>query len=219
VIKIHEKSVLVAIKVETRKRTSKKIEYSREMSKMDPKMGAQTRSFCGHLAFFFRARRPWEPKWLPSLPQEPPKPVQASISIDFGLIFKRFFDDFLYQVGYFLSGLPHYFFGYLAKKWGRQQPPCIIASHFTMCVFVWVFERGSLATPFLPSKMKCLFHTAGEILGAPYESVGTLVRQFWYLLGFFRRPQTPDGPTTTTSVTTSGSTTSGSAASAVRPLQ
>ena len=70
----------------------------------------------------------------------------------------------------------------LWKKWGRQQPPCIIASHFTMCVFVWVFERGSLATPFLPSKMKCLFHTAGEILGAPYESVGTLVRQFWYLL-------------------------------------
>ena len=61
----------------------------------------------------------------------------------------------------------------LWKKWGRQQPPCIIASHFTMCVLVWVFERGSLATPFLPSKMKCLFHTAGEILGAPYESVGT----------------------------------------------
>ena len=86
----------------------------------------------------------------------------------------------------------------LWKKWGRQQPPCIIASHFTMCVLVWVFERGSLATPFLPSKMKCLFPTAGEILGAPYESVGTLVRQFWY---------------------TSGSTTSGSAASAVRPLQ
>jgi hypothetical protein len=51
-----------------------------------------------------------------------------------------------------------------------------------MCVFVWVFERGSLATPFLlPSKMKCLFHTVGEILGAPYESVGLLVKQFWYL--------------------------------------
>ena len=76
----------------------------------------------------------------------------------------------------------------LWKKWGRQQPPCIIASHFTMCVLVWVFERGSLATPFLPSKMKCLFHTAGEILGAPYESVGTLVRQFWYLLVSGMRP-------------------------------
>ena len=53
---------------------------------MDPKMGAQTRSFFGHLAPFFCARRPWEPKWLPSLPQEPPRPVQASISIDFWLI-------------------------------------------------------------------------------------------------------------------------------------
>ena len=112
----------------------------------------------------------------------------------------------------------------LWKKWGRQQPPCIIASHFTMCVLVWVFERGSLATPFLPSKMKCLFHTAGEILGAPYESVNATwpsaaTEHFFQIAGFFRRPQTPDGPTTTTSVTTSGSTTSGSAASAVRPLQ
>ena len=61
------------------------------MSKMDPKMGAQTRSFFGRLASFFRARRPWEPKWLPSLPQEPPRPVQASIPIDFWLIL----DDFL----------------------------------------------------------------------------------------------------------------------------
>ena len=58
---------------------------------MDPKMGAQTWSFFGHLAPFFHARRPWEPKWLPSLPQEPPRPVQASISIDFWLIL----DDFL----------------------------------------------------------------------------------------------------------------------------
>ena len=56
------------------------------MSKMDPKMGAQTRSFFGHLAPFFCARRPWEPKWLQGPPQEPPRPVQASISIDFGLI-------------------------------------------------------------------------------------------------------------------------------------
>ena len=95
---------------------------------MDPKMGAQTWSFFGHLAFFFRARRPWEPKWLPSPPQEPPRPIQASISIDFG----RFVNDFLYHVGYFLSGLPHYFFGYLELSfsnfwpqvqmcWGRPQ--------------------------------------------------------------------------------------------------
>ena len=66
--------------METRKRMQKNIETSREMSKMDPNMGAQTRSFFGHLAPFFCARRPWEPKWLPSLPQEPPRPVQASIS-------------------------------------------------------------------------------------------------------------------------------------------
>ena len=86
-IKIHEKSVLVAIKMETKKTMQKNIEKSWKMSKMDPKMEAQTRSFVGHLApFFFCARRPWEPKWLPSLPQEPPRPVQASISIDFWLI-------------------------------------------------------------------------------------------------------------------------------------
>ena len=75
------------------------------MSKMDPKMGAQTWSFFNHLAPFFCARRPWEPKWLPSLPQEPPRPVQASISIDFWLILDEFLDDFLHHVGYFLSGL------------------------------------------------------------------------------------------------------------------
>ena len=69
----------------------KNIDKSGKMSKMDPEMGAQTRSFFGRLASFFRARRPWEPKWLPSLPQEPPRPVQASISIDFWSIL----DDFL----------------------------------------------------------------------------------------------------------------------------
>ena len=59
----------------------------------------------------------------------------------------------------------------LWKKWGRPQPPCIIASHFTMCVFVWVFERGSLATPpfFTIEKKKCLFHTAGD---GPHLRVG-----------------------------------------------
>ena len=89
---MHEKSVLVAIKMETRKRTQKNCGKERKMSKMDSNMGSQTRSFFGHLAPFFRARRPWEPKWLPSLPQEPPRPVQASISIDFWLIL----DDFLW---------------------------------------------------------------------------------------------------------------------------
>ena len=76
--------------METRKRTQKIIETSRKISKMDPKMGAQTWSFFGHLALFFYARRPWEPKWLPSLPQEPPRPVQASISIDFWSILHDF---------------------------------------------------------------------------------------------------------------------------------
>ena len=57
---------------------------------MDPKMGAHTRLFFGHLAPFFCARRPWEPKWFRNLPQEPPRPVQASISIDFWLILDYF---------------------------------------------------------------------------------------------------------------------------------
>ena len=119
---MHGKSILVAIKMETRKRIQKNIEKSRKMSKMDPKMGAQTRSFFGRLAPFFRARRHWEPKWLPSLPQEPPRPVQASISIDFWLILGKFFDDFLYHVGYFLTGLPHYFFGYLEVSFSNFWP-------------------------------------------------------------------------------------------------
>ena len=98
---------------------------------MEPKMGAQTRSFFGHLAPFFRARRPWEPKWR----KPPPRAPKASPSLDFHWFFVDFgwfFDDFLYHVGYFLSGLPHYFFGYLELSfsnfwpqvqmcWGRPQ--------------------------------------------------------------------------------------------------
>ena len=72
-------------------------------------MEAQRRSFFGHLAPFFCARRPWEPKWLPRpLPTAP----RISPSLDFHWFwvdFGWFFDDFLYHVGYFLSGLPHYF--------------------------------------------------------------------------------------------------------------
>ena len=80
------------------------------MSKMNPKMGAQTRSFCGHLAPFFCARRPWEPKWLP---RPPPRAPKTSPSLDFHRFWvdsARWFVNFLYQVGYFLSGLPHYLF-------------------------------------------------------------------------------------------------------------
>ena len=118
--------------METRKRTQNNIEQSRKMSKMDSKMGAQTRSFFGHLAPFFCARRPWEPKWIP---RPPPRAIKTSPSLDFhrfGVDFRRFFNDFLYHVGYFLSGLPHYFFGYLELSfsnfwpqvqmcWGRPQ--------------------------------------------------------------------------------------------------
>ena len=99
---------------------------------MDPKMRAQAHSFFGHLAPFFCARRPWEPKWLP---RPPPRAPKTSPSLDFHWFwvdFGWFFDDFLYHVGYFLSGLPHYFFGYLELSfsnfwpqvqmcWGRPQ--------------------------------------------------------------------------------------------------
>ena len=46
---------------------------------MDPKMGAQTRSFFGHLAAFFCATRPWETKWLP---RPPPRAPKTSPSLD-----------------------------------------------------------------------------------------------------------------------------------------
>ena len=88
-----------------------------------PKWEPRRGHFLGHLASFFCARRPWEPKWLPSLPQEPPRPVQASISVDFGLIL----DDFLmifcimwatfYLVGSLLFWLPRAFiFKFLATS-------------------------------------------------------------------------------------------------------
>ena len=99
--------------METKKTMQKNIEKSWKMSKMDPKMGAQTRSFFGHLAPFFRARRPWEPKWLPSLPQEPPRPVQASISIDFWLIWDDLLMIFCIMWAYFYLVCLITFFGYL----------------------------------------------------------------------------------------------------------
>ena len=68
-------------------------------------------------------------------PKPPPRAPKTSPSLDFHRFwvdFGRFFDDFLYHVGYFLSGLPHYFFGYLELSfsnfwpqvqmcWGRPQ--------------------------------------------------------------------------------------------------
>ena len=95
-------------------------------------MGALTRSFFGHLAFFFCARRPWEPKWLP---RPSPRASKTSPSLDFHRFlvdFGRLFNDFLYHVSYFLSGLLHYFLSYLELAfsnfrlqvrmcWGRPQ--------------------------------------------------------------------------------------------------
>ena len=104
------------------------MEKARKMSKMDPEMGAQTRSFFGHLAPFFGLGSPNGPQ---GLPQEPPRPVQASISIDFCSIF----DDFLYHVGYFLSGLSHYFFGYLELSFSNFWP------QVQMC---WGRPRGTV---------------------------------------------------------------------------
>ena len=68
-------------------------------------------------------------------PKPPPRAPKTSPSLDFHRFlvdFGRFVDDFLYHVGYFLSGLPHYFFGYLELSfsnfwpqvqmcWGRPQ--------------------------------------------------------------------------------------------------
>ena len=120
--------MLVAIKTETRKRTQQKHRTITENVKNDPKMGARTRSFLGHLAPFFCARQPWEPKWLP---RSPPRAPKTSPSLDFHWFWTIFW-RFLYHVGYFLSGLPHYFFGYLELSfsnfwpqvqmcWGRAQ--------------------------------------------------------------------------------------------------
>ena len=79
-IKIHETSVLVAIKMETRKRMQKNIEKSRKMSKMDPKMGAQTRSVFGHLVFFFLCQTALGAQMAPKPLSRAPK---TSPSLDF----------------------------------------------------------------------------------------------------------------------------------------
>ena len=54
-------------------------------------MGAQTRSFFGHLPPSFGARWPWEPKWLP---RPPPRAPKTSPSLDFHQ-FKLILDDLL----------------------------------------------------------------------------------------------------------------------------
>ena len=89
-IKIHEKSVLVTIKMETRKRTQQKHRKITENVENGAQNGSPDVVIFWSSGFFFCARRPWEPKWLPSLPQEPPRPVQASISIDVLFILDEF---------------------------------------------------------------------------------------------------------------------------------
>ena len=51
--------------------------------------------------FSVRDGRPWEPKWLPRHSQESPRPIQASISIDFVLFLNDVLMIFLYSVGIF----------------------------------------------------------------------------------------------------------------------
>ena len=70
------------------------------------------------------------PKAFPKSPQDQSKPRFPPIYIDLG----RFSDDFLYHVGYFLSGLPHYFFGYLELSFSNFWP------QFQMC---WGRPQGS----------------------------------------------------------------------------
>ena len=87
---------------------------------------------CWSPGFFFLCRMALGAQMAP---KPPPRAPKASPSLDFhrfGTDFGRLVDDFMYQVGYFLSGLPHYFFGYLELSfsnfwpqvqtcWGRPQ--------------------------------------------------------------------------------------------------
>ena len=92
--------------METRKRTPKNIENGA------PNGNPEVYTFWSPGSFFC-ARRPWEPKRLPRLL---PRAPGTSPSLDFHRFrvdLGWFFYDFPYHLGYFLSGLPNYFFGYL----------------------------------------------------------------------------------------------------------
>ena len=75
--------------METRKKTEN-VRKTTGNVENGPQNGNPDAVIFGPLAPSFCIRRPWEPKWLPSLPQELPRPVQASISIDFGSILNDF---------------------------------------------------------------------------------------------------------------------------------
>ena len=93
-------------------------------------------------------------------PEPPPRAPKTSPSLDLHRFFVdlgRFFNDFLYHVGYFLSGLPHYFFGYLELSfsnfwpqvqmcWGRPQGSVRSqknAMRPTLCLACLVFRTSS----------------------------------------------------------------------------
>ena len=92
------------------------------MSKMDPKMGAQTRSFFGHLAPFFLCQTALGAQMAPKPSPRAPKTSPSLGFHRFLIAFGQFFIDFLYHVSYFLSGLPHYFFGNLELSYSNFWP-------------------------------------------------------------------------------------------------
>ena len=99
-INIHEKSVLVAIKMEIRKRMQKNIEKSRKMSKMDPKMGAHTRVIFWSSGSFFLCQTALGAQMAP---KPPPRAAKTSPSLDFHRFFVdfgRFFDDIMWATFY-----------------------------------------------------------------------------------------------------------------------
>ena len=122
VIKIHEKSVLVAIKMETRKRMQKKHWKITEHVENGPQNGSPDAVMFWSSGSFFPCQTALGAQMAP---KPPPRAPKASPSLDFHRFFVdlgRFFDDFLYHVGYFLSGLPHYFFGYLDLSFSNFWP-------------------------------------------------------------------------------------------------
>ena len=89
--KIHQKTVPVATKMESRKQSANMYQKIRgNCWKWTPKW----EPIFGHILaiwpFFAVPGKPWEPNWLPRPSQESPGPVQASIFIDFRWIWVDF---------------------------------------------------------------------------------------------------------------------------------
>ena len=76
------------------------------MLKMELQMGTQRRTHFSRQASFFVLGGLGSQNDTQGLPQEPPRPVQASMFIDFATIFDGFVDDVLYHVAHLLSSLP-----------------------------------------------------------------------------------------------------------------